>query len=449
VIVTCEQCSTQFQLDDSKVPADGIRVRCSRCRNTFLVVPPGQPEGDLAGDLARDALGRSQSDDLESDWQFNEDIRTPAPETAAADERVAVEAAVDDLLGADFARAPAATGHLEMGGDLPGSEPAAEPTLAGRESMFDLRSTDDLDFGADPLESFETAEAPAPSEPLEAAVATEAVAKPPDGPLAEPAADLHADDLEIAADPPPTGDSPAAPAAAEPDLGIASEPAEAEPREAAPAARTPAADSDAERDESTRGADSIAAPTLDAPVQAGSDLGAPAEDVESPPASQWIARIRAGVAWALVSALCAYAGFAGLAPATTGVTAQSAPGPIAGLEVDAVRGRWIENAQAGPVYVVTGDLRSADPSGTSGSWLRVRLLDAAGRPIVAESGAAGPPLPAEQLREGNLRDLREIQEAAARRQAHTPLRPGERRPFLAILGDLPPAAEAYEFTRGE
>ena len=39
MIITCEKCSTRFQLDASRVPATGAKVRCSRCRHAFVVRP--------------------------------------------------------------------------------------------------------------------------------------------------------------------------------------------------------------------------------------------------------------------------------------------------------------------------------------------------------------------------------------------------------------------------
>ena len=44
MVITCEGCSTRFQLDDARVPAQGIRVRCSRCKHAFLAKPPQAAE---------------------------------------------------------------------------------------------------------------------------------------------------------------------------------------------------------------------------------------------------------------------------------------------------------------------------------------------------------------------------------------------------------------------
>lgn len=40
MIVRCENCQTEFALDDSQVPADGVQVRCSVCSHVFHVDPP-------------------------------------------------------------------------------------------------------------------------------------------------------------------------------------------------------------------------------------------------------------------------------------------------------------------------------------------------------------------------------------------------------------------------
>ncbi len=37
MIIQCDQCKTKFRLDDSKVTDAGVRVRCSRCKSTFVV----------------------------------------------------------------------------------------------------------------------------------------------------------------------------------------------------------------------------------------------------------------------------------------------------------------------------------------------------------------------------------------------------------------------------
>ncbi len=40
MIITCTSCLTKFNLDDSRIPFKGAKVRCSRCRHVFHVPPP-------------------------------------------------------------------------------------------------------------------------------------------------------------------------------------------------------------------------------------------------------------------------------------------------------------------------------------------------------------------------------------------------------------------------
>ena len=37
MIVQCDQCNAKFRLDDSKVKEGGVKVRCSKCKNIFIV----------------------------------------------------------------------------------------------------------------------------------------------------------------------------------------------------------------------------------------------------------------------------------------------------------------------------------------------------------------------------------------------------------------------------
>jgi len=37
MIVSCPRCKTKFKLDDARVPPEGLKLKCSRCRGAFLV----------------------------------------------------------------------------------------------------------------------------------------------------------------------------------------------------------------------------------------------------------------------------------------------------------------------------------------------------------------------------------------------------------------------------
>ncbi len=131
MIVTCEGCSTRFQLDDERVPHGGIRVRCSCCKHAFFVKPV-QTAGDpvaravteaLHGDEnaarhpARETGGGCGAED--DDWQFNHEPRADRVGTVSD----AAWQAVDESLAAGDAppaSAPDADpeGFLSAGTDV-------------------------------------------------------------------------------------------------------------------------------------------------------------------------------------------------------------------------------------------------------------------------------------------------------------------------------------------
>jgi len=52
MIITCASCLTRFNLDDSRISAEGIKVRCSRCKHVFYVVPPPETKEEVIENLA-------------------------------------------------------------------------------------------------------------------------------------------------------------------------------------------------------------------------------------------------------------------------------------------------------------------------------------------------------------------------------------------------------------
>ncbi|NNB91506.1 zinc-ribbon domain-containing protein, partial [Corallococcus exiguus] len=43
MIVQCEQCQTRFKIPDEKVTEKGVKVRCTKCQNTFRVAREPAP----------------------------------------------------------------------------------------------------------------------------------------------------------------------------------------------------------------------------------------------------------------------------------------------------------------------------------------------------------------------------------------------------------------------
>jgi len=46
MVISCPECSTRFRVDEGKIPAQGAKIRCARCKHIFAVTPPA-PEPEL------------------------------------------------------------------------------------------------------------------------------------------------------------------------------------------------------------------------------------------------------------------------------------------------------------------------------------------------------------------------------------------------------------------
>ena len=76
MIVQCEQCHTKYNIDDSKITPQGVRVRCAKCQHVFSVKPPQAPPPPPP------AEGEDFLQDFESFEKFHKDLmETPGPET--------------------------------------------------------------------------------------------------------------------------------------------------------------------------------------------------------------------------------------------------------------------------------------------------------------------------------------------------------------------------------
>ncbi len=111
MIVTCASCETSFQLDESRVPVQGIRVRCSRCKEAFFLQHPSASQSQVVHEVAQEAVvrggtpspgttqdltdsavrsaakGRAQEDinnEDENDWEFSVDPHREVEEDVAA-----------------------------------------------------------------------------------------------------------------------------------------------------------------------------------------------------------------------------------------------------------------------------------------------------------------------------------------------------------------------------
>lgn len=130
MIIQCDSCQAKFKISDDKVGAKGVKVRCTKCKNVFVVKPPEAP--------------------------------APAPEAAAPAPPVAEAPAPPT---------PEAEGDFGFGGEEAGAAPSGDFSFdgAGDFSSGDLGGAEVAPPAAPPApEAAPTPEAPAPEAPTEA-----------------------------------------------------------------------------------------------------------------------------------------------------------------------------------------------------------------------------------------------------------------------------------------
>ena len=105
------------------------------------------------------------------------------------------------------------------------------------------------------------------------------------------------------------------------------------------------------------------------------------------------------IGWLATGVLLAAGFVLGFSTPTGAEKAVASETQLAGVAVQDVRARWIENATAGRLGVVSGVLRNASPRSVApGALLTVRVLDAEGRVLLSEAARVAPGLPSEALR---------------------------------------------------
>jgi hypothetical protein len=104
----------------------------------------------------------------------------------------------------------------------------------------------------------------------------------------------------------------------------------------------------------------------------------------------------------------------------------------------------IENAVAGPLLVVSGQVRNpqAGPRLPEGA-LRVRLVDGSGAALAGAEAWLAPAPEAATLREQAPQELLGAQALAAEALARTPLAPGESMPVAAVFTSIPAEARGF------
>jgi predicted Zn finger-like uncharacterized protein len=454
VIVTCENCNTSFQLDDSQVPAEGVRVRCSRCKEAFFLQHPSAskqeavervvsqaiegdgaaaptPSADLDQKSHEPAAPSSDNaiptdDDDESDWEFNVDPRGESKSEAAADPDAAMNfGSIGSDVGSGLSlegedepqvaveaeeQSPLVPEDLEESdfGSMDDYETDARETQ-GEEDMVD-DSAPVIDDVSGP-EIDRLAEQPAESSPVSAPASGEGSAESDNW-------DFFADDTQ--------GPSSAAPGGDKAVLG-----------------RIRLASVEAG---SAGLVDTIAG---DSPFPSAGGLqdGAYGTDAAEP-SKLWgaIAQVGHVVGWLSTVVLIAVGIAVVVKPAAESLTEKPRSVSFGELRADSISGHWIDTASGTTRYVVTGELTNPteravvlDPPPS------IALKNTTGRSLGDGSSswlgvAVGEPA----LRELGEEALRPHRGAAVDAFLRSPLQPGEHRPFQVVYESAPREAVVFE-----
>jgi predicted Zn finger-like uncharacterized protein len=459
LIVTCHVCDTSFQLDESRVPLQGIRVRCSRCKEAFFLehpsasgaeaihdvaeqaaeaeavpppdstqdLPPSNVVDDIGGDIGGGDIGEGIGDaadiaidneiDDEADWEFNHD---PAPEQTAAP-------VVEEEPSAE--PAPSGGSGLELAGDPEPEPEVAAPVMAADDAgsiSAESDAGDESAFGS--VDDFSSLMEEDPDQQLDESIALEDDSSLLDGiDVSEPEAGGHSSGSA-------QGD----------ELG--------EPE-----------NWDFFSDESLEGG-GAAAP---APAAAGETIGRVAlqlagslsddafgfsdaddeyeEGAAVPSKAMEIARVAGQVVgWAVTLGLFAIGLLSGLWPTAQAMVESPQLIELPDVRAESVRGSFVPTARAGTLFEVTGVLRnrSRKPVALEDAF-QIALLTADGSRLDASPAPAGTVLSDRQLRELPKDELWSVQSAAAYELSRTHLGAGAEMPFQALFAEVP--AEATRF----
>lgn len=428
LIVTCEECKTSFQLDESRIPESGAQVRCSRCKHAFFLPHPSASAADathaVAAEAAQDAMpgvpaATADGEAEEEEWQFSEEVRVEGDEGLDSADGLDPAGGFDaDALMAEAGAEPVTDAAED---EAASPEPASEEAEAISPSGLDLESepaADDRDessFGT--VEDFSS---------LGGDDETEAVDLGDD-----PGLQLDHDQPDLA-----SAGTYAASGATD-DLGdpeswdlVGSD---------APATTRP----------TTGGLGSGLGSELP-----GADFafGDEADDDRFDEASgsrsivlRGLAGLGSAIGWGATVALVAGVLFVSLRSEWRALQPSPQTVSAAGMQAETARIQWVQTRRAGFAMVVEGRLRNTTGRALRPALAQLSLLDGAGRRLPAEPIPAGAPVDEVTLREAPPAELRSTAVDAALRLRETPLAPGEARPFMAIAleGDLPDDAHRF------
>lgn len=446
MIVTCEECSTSFQLDDSRIPASGARVRCSRCKHAFFLPSPSASQSQAIESVVAEAvqgragrtppptrdLGRAGTSDRsaaahaepeEEDWQFSEEIRVEGDDDPGEGERG--HAGSPDPSSFDL------TGDFGRGFDpdvLASPEPVASPSASASGLAGKAKKTRGEGARAVPTP-----------------IASDSPGKPPE-PVRDESSFGTIDDFSSLIDDDDSGLELATDSNA-PGASASALRAEASPDDLGDPESWDLVGGDEKRHARSTVA-ALVRPTKPSAKQEtrgdsldlfGDSDAPPIHDVraELPAAPRAWAKIGRFVGWCVTVASVAGVGGALLQSEWARRVEVPQRLEIGPLVAETTRSGWLESSRAGLLLVFEGELRNAGSKPLAPIPIHLALLDRAGERLGGPPLLAGRKLEESVLREARPEDLERERAASIAEWSVQPLAPGEVRPFVAIV----PAAE--------
>jgi len=189
MIVQCAACQTRFKIADEKVTERGVKVRCSKCANTFIVRKEGPPPAPEALPLARAATPKPATRPPSAKADPFAPFKTaelkpsvdPFASSPPSDPFASVASVGDPFAGLGSAPASPAPPRADpFAGAVPGgaadpfgsASSGADPFAAFGAPSVQPAATNELGGFGDPFASLPPAPSPAPRAPGSTASAT-------------------------------------------------------------------------------------------------------------------------------------------------------------------------------------------------------------------------------------------------------------------------------------
>jgi len=469
LIVECSSCQTRFQLDESRIPPQGIRVRCSRCKEAFFLKHPSASESEVVDQIAEEAASEVGTSAPGSTQDLTAESQEPTPEPSSSITSPAppAEAGGTSSSGSESEEGEESWEFIDAlpdgdaeGDDLISAEvpdsvvEATEPGVASSNAGT-VFNVEDFDVEAQAEEAadgegdsgeFDASDLSEPDESVAAGAAAEATADTRESAFGS------VDDFSALADEEPEVDeasnatavgevtaSPAPLASEGEDSGdsedwdfFSDESLEGTQILAGESSVTPERDSTSDSQMAFAGSTGPGLNSYSSGILTGSEAGAP------------VKRVGRAVGWVATLGLLAVGIARGLLPGLHPGASVPTAVELGDFRAEAVRGYWVETSRAGVLYTVTGRLRNTTQRvAIPGARLQVSLLGANGGRLETHSLAAGTPIREADLRELPLGRLRAVQEQAAWALSVASIEPGDAAPFLAYFDEVPEEAARF------